>query len=468
MEPIKCEVQEIETTQPNDPIPLPPEEIRLPLSNEKLQALQAEDKFCKEISSKLQQEQLQSRNPYYIENGILKRFVEDGKQKFEVVVLPQALSNAALQLVHEGLGHNGSPRTYALLKRYYYWKGLKPMVRKHVQACKFCQEHNKQAVKYSKYIFEAEPAPMKFISMDLIGEFNPPSSKENRYALTVMCMFTGYTFCIPIPNKKAETILKASMDHVYCKYGGSFKILSDNGTEFKNKLKEEISKELGVEYKVYSPAYRPQINGRIESFHYFLKACITTHINHWLEWDDVVPLPCAAYNFLPNEHSRETLKNIYQLVVTNLKLVQEKRQPNVYLDPKLKEGDLVLVKDHTAKAFQPRFKGNHKAISQKGNQVEIRLAKGGETVKFHVTNIKKIMPVYRAISQLPDKLGRLNKLRLNPKNIPDLDWQLASGLNTNSTLYCTAKIDNQTVSMVQTTPTMVTEVMMRMTKLKVS
>ena len=31
MEPIKCEVQEIETTQPNDLIPLRPKEIRLPL-----------------------------------------------------------------------------------------------------------------------------------------------------------------------------------------------------------------------------------------------------------------------------------------------------------------------------------------------------------------------------------------------------------------------------------------------------
>ena len=191
MEPIKCEVQEIETTQPSDPIPLPQEEIRLPLSDEKLQVLQAEDKFCKDISNKLQQEQLQSRNPYYTENGI---FIEDGKQKFEVVVLPQVLSSAALQLAHEGLGHNGNPRTYAQLKRHYYWKGLKPMVRKHVQACKFCQEHNKQAVKYSKYNSEAELAPMKFISMDLIGEFHPPSSKENRYALTVICMFTGYTF----------------------------------------------------------------------------------------------------------------------------------------------------------------------------------------------------------------------------------------------------------------------------------
>ena len=221
MEPVRCEVQEIKTSQLKDPILLPHKEIKLPLSDEKLQAFQAEDKFCKNIGAKLQQGQLQDKDPYYIEDGILKRFVEDGKERFEVVVWPHILSNAALQLAHEGLGHNGSPRTYALLKRYYYWKGLKPVVRKHVQTGKFCQEHNKQAVKYSKFNFEAEPAPMKFISMDLIGEFHPPSSKGNRYALTVICMFTGYTFCIPIPNKKAETVLKAYMDHVYCKYGGS-------------------------------------------------------------------------------------------------------------------------------------------------------------------------------------------------------------------------------------------------------
>ena len=55
--------------------------------------------------------------------------MEDGKQRFEVVVLPQVLSAVALQLAHEGLGHNGGPRTYALLKRNYFWKGLKPMVK---------------------------------------------------------------------------------------------------------------------------------------------------------------------------------------------------------------------------------------------------------------------------------------------------------------------------------------------------
>ena len=329
-----------------------------------------------------------------------------------------------------------------------------------------CQEHNKHVVKYSKMNFEAEPAPMRFISMDLIGEFHPPSSKGNRYALTVICMFTGYTFCIPIPNKMAKTVLKAYMDNVYCQFGGSIKILSDNGTEFKNKLMEEVSEELGVEYKIYSPPYRPQSNGRIESFHYFLKACIAKHIAPQLEWDYIVPLACAAYNFLPNEHSGESpfflmfgrdpllpltkllkpkirylgndenimsleaLKNMYQLVVTNLRYAREKRQPKTYVEPKLKEGDLVLVKDHTAKPFQPRFKGNFRVIAQRGNQVEVKPLHEGETSKYHVTDIKKVLLADQAIAQLPDynQLGRLTKLRLNPKDIPDPGWDQQAAL----------------------------------------
>ena len=114
--------------------------------------------------------------------------------------------------------------------------------------------------------------------------------------------------------------------------------------------------------------------------------------------------------YLGNEESilsLESLQNIYQLLVTNLKIAREKRQPSSIVDSKLKEGDLVLIRDHTAKAFQLRFKGNFRIIKQKGNQVEIKPAEGGETTKVHVTDIKKVIPADHISTQLPDynKLG---------------------------------------------------------------
>ena len=63
MEPIKSDIQEIKVSTEKEPITLPQEEIKLPLSDEKLLALQAKDKFCNDISNKLQQGQLQIKIP---------------------------------------------------------------------------------------------------------------------------------------------------------------------------------------------------------------------------------------------------------------------------------------------------------------------------------------------------------------------------------------------------------------------
>ena len=79
---------------------------------------------------------------------------------------------------------------------------------------------------------------MEFISIDLISEFYPPSISGHKYALTVICMLTGYVFCIPLRTKQASEVVQAYIDNVYAKFGGSLKILSDNGTEFKNHLFE--------------------------------------------------------------------------------------------------------------------------------------------------------------------------------------------------------------------------------------
>ena len=53
-------------------------------------------------------------------------------------------------------------------------------------------------------------------------------------------MLTGFTFCIPLKLKHAEDVIKAYIDHICCPFGPSRKILTDNGTEFKNKLWTEV------------------------------------------------------------------------------------------------------------------------------------------------------------------------------------------------------------------------------------
>ena len=72
-----------------------------------------------------------------------------------------------------------------------------------------CQLHKTAAIKFEAKHFKPLLKPMDFIPMDLIGEFHPPSSQGNRYALTGICMLTGFTWCIPIKSKKATDVARA-------------------------------------------------------------------------------------------------------------------------------------------------------------------------------------------------------------------------------------------------------------------
>ena len=60
----------------------------------------------------------------------------------------------------------------------------------------------------------------------------------------------------------------------------------------------------------------------------------------------------------------------------------------------------------------------------------------------------------------------MTKLRLNPKNIPDLDWQLASELHPNMSLYQTAKMSNQVTATTQATTMVTAEIVPKPIKLK--
>ena len=240
-------------------------------------------------------------------------------------------------------------------------------------------------------------------------------------------MLTGFTWCVPLKTKTIEEVAKAYLDHIYSLFGGSVKILMDNGTEFKNKLFKEVIAKLGMEFSIHSPPYRPQGSGKIEGFNRFLRVCIAKYINHGLEWDELTPMATACYNFFPDCSARESaffimfgrdpinklnmmlhaarryfhddnglpnleaLKNIYQVVAQQLLKSRERyikkhhnQQPSV---PQFQAGDLILIKNHTAKSFKPKYKGNYRIVKIHGN-MEIWDFRGNISM-VHVTDVNR-------------------------------------------------------------------------------
>ena len=86
---------------------------------------------------------------------------------------------------------------------------------------------------------------------------------------------------------------------------------SNNGSEFKSKLTEHLTKQLSIK-KTYIYPQHPQANGKLESSHRFIKDYIQKFSRDGtLEWDELLPYASAEFNWFPSEHSQESLYFLY-------------------------------------------------------------------------------------------------------------------------------------------------------------
>ena len=345
--------------------------------------------------------------------------------------MPESLIQSILQTAHDKSGHNGFPRTYSAIRRLYYWKGIKEDVLQHCRNCYTCQLHRTAAVKFEAKHFKPLLKPMDFIAMDLIGESHPPSSQGNHYPLTGVCMLMGFTWC---------------------------------GTKFKNEVFRDVLQKFGTEKLIHSPPYRPQSNGRIEGFHRYLKACIAKHMRNGLEWDQITAMATAAYNYFPNMSAKESafflmygrdpvnklssilnaprrylgdetglpdlkaLKNMYQMVAQQLynsrQCYIKDNKYNKVPDHGILVGDLLLVKDHTAKSFEPKYKEDYHVVQIYGTNALQVSDKRGKLHNVHITDVKRVNMMEKVTTQLEQiyNKGRKAKSLIPQGFIPNLGW----------------------------------------------
>ena len=175
----------------------------------------------------------------------------------------------------------------------------------------------------------------------------------------------------------------------------------------------------------------------------------------------MVPLATASYNWLPNQHSKESpffvmfgrdavtnlsqltkpklrymgsedlildlklMSSIFQTQIHNLRMAREcvieGQQPikKASIDVR----DLVLVRDHTSKCFMPKYKVDFRVVHIQGNKVEVK-DNNGKLSWYHISDIKKTDMVTKLICQLPnvDAFGRTGRVSLNPEHVKDLGW----------------------------------------------
>ena len=201
------------------------------------------DPFCKRISKCLSNGKAPQHETDLFTHvkGLLYKHVTDSGQKFLALVIPKSWKYTVLVEAHDKLGHQGNTHTYCLIKCQYYWKGMNKDIRKYIANCILCHREKAKVQTYPLQMTEILDRPFDKIAIDLVMECKT-SNLGNKHILTIIDHLMGWPEAFPIPDKSADTIVSTFINQYLPVHMCPRYILSDNGTEFKNNLMDQVVK----------------------------------------------------------------------------------------------------------------------------------------------------------------------------------------------------------------------------------
>ncbi len=165
--------------------------------------------------------------------------------------------------------------------------------------------------------------PWKRVHIDTLEL--PVSENGFKYLFVAIDYFSRFCILQLIMNKRAETIASIIYSHIIADFTTPRTIITDNGTEFNNRILEELCKIFHV-LKVNVQAYHPQSNGVVERLNRKIITCLRALINPYsIEWDKWIPTVKCALNTQVNSATGESPHYII--------FGEDKLLPHVLLSP---------------------------------------------------------------------------------------------------------------------------------------
>ena len=273
-------------------------------SKEELKTLQQEDDDIKNILSK----NLTEEDLYYINQDSLLTKRRRPHQRNDPIFAPKHIVPEIIRIYHNSIYacHPGQKKTLENIEKDFYWHKIKKDVKTYVEQCHSC---NVRKTNYQPPVEMQDTnvpyVPWGRISLDIVGPLNK-TDNNNKYIQTCVDFLTRYPECIPLQDIRAETVAKAFVENIICRFGTPRELLTDNGSQFVGKLYVEVCRLLGIK-KLKTTPYHPSANGIIERMHRSLKTMISHFVSdHYSNWDEVLPYCLMAYRNLPHEATKDS------------------------------------------------------------------------------------------------------------------------------------------------------------------
>jgi transposase InsO family protein len=196
---------------------------------------------------------------YLLQGDLICRRVIIRGQEWFPVVLPPSLRADVLQAYHADpqAGHFGIHLTYEIVRRRYYWRGLKADIVKTVKECEICTLAKQARGKQLGAMGIVQPT--KFNQVICIDHVGPLDNSKRSRVLVIMDSLTRWVEVVAVNIISSRTTAQSIQDVWFCRYGAPGAILTDNSTSFKGRPMERLLADWHVIHRLISP-YHPQAN----------------------------------------------------------------------------------------------------------------------------------------------------------------------------------------------------------------
>ena len=237
-------------------------------TNKKWKQLQREDNILKRVIYYRDQD----RKPTAVERKEEQRDVErngllyhqpDDPDNYQLL-LPYSQHARVLEKLHDDVGHQGIPRTEALVRERCYWLGIHNYVKDWVNNCKRCVKSKMPHLPVRTPLGHLTATrPLQIVAMDYT--VLEPSSDGRENVLVLTDVFTKYTIAVATCNQHAEKVARVLVNEWFFVFGVPLQLHSDMGRNFESQVIQSLCELYGIK-KSHTTAAHPIGNGQVERF----------------------------------------------------------------------------------------------------------------------------------------------------------------------------------------------------------
>ena len=339
-------------------------------------------------------ERVGDRLYYRLSDGNLSLCVPEGhriKSKDLSVKIP--LREALLRECHDSkyMGHRGIAKTYASMRKVFYWKNLHKDVGKYIRSCATCMraKASNRAEMGSLKPQECPAGPMHSLTLDFIAGMPATNmvefpGRKITQALVMVDRFCKKTFIEPMPGDvTAKEVAKIVYEKVFREHGWPLELISDRDVKFTSAFWKELYKRVGTKLS-FGYSYHQRFDGQTEVMNRVIKEILRCYIDlgqtNWVEnlqdvvqainnsigvvsgyspnevyygrkhmrpvdlrYQHVTSSPSVDAFLKETEHKRHVATEVVRKAIVSYTCQFNKRTPILAIDPRITVGSLVFV-----------------------------------------------------------------------------------------------------------------------------